>query len=91
MKQVTLAAMMMTIAAASAGAAGFGKPCTSEPKEKWLSMEATEKVVTQHGYTIAKSKLKGTCVEIYARDAQGKRVELFIDPATGNAVGGNAN
>lgn len=82
---VTAAALLGTTSIAMA--AGFGKPCTTEPKETWLSLEAIEKIVRDHGYEIAKSKLKGTCVEIYARDSQGTRVEFFIDPATGNPVG----
>ena len=31
--------------------------------------------------------MKDTCAEIYARDTDGKRIEFFIDPATGNPVG----
>jgi hypothetical protein len=40
-----------------------------------------------NGYEIAESKIKDGCVEVYARDKQGTRVEYFIDPATGNPVG----
>lgn len=73
--------------ATNAEAGGFGKPCTTEPKEKWMALEAIEKIVKDHGYEVAKSKLKNACAELYVRDAQGVRIELFIDPATGNPVG----
>lgn len=72
---------------AAAQAGSFGKPCTTVPQAQWLSLQEIEKIVTDHGYTIAKSKVKDTCVEIYARDNQGTRVELFIDPSTGTPVG----
>lgn len=87
MTKAIIAAALLLATASSAFAESYGKPCTAEPKEKWLSLEAIQKIVTDHGYTVAKGKMKGTCAEIYARDAQGTRVEFFIDPATGNPVG----
>lgn len=55
-----------------------------------MTIEAIEKLVKDHGYEVAKSKMKGTCAEVYARDTkQGTRIEFFIDPATGNPVGTN--
>lgn len=73
--------------AAAAQAGSYGAPCTTEPKDKWLSLAVIEKIVTDHGYQIAKSKIEESCVEIYARDKQGMRVEFFIDPTTGTPVG----
>jgi len=87
MNRLLIASALIVGLAANASATGFGKPCTTEPKEKWMPLEAIEKIVKDHGYEIAKSKMKNACAEIYARDKQGVRVELFIDPATGNPVG----
>lgn len=82
--------LTLTVAAlAVSGAAhaeSFGKPCTAQPREKWLPLEQIEKIVGDHGYKVAKSKIKGSCVEVYAHDPNGKRVELFLDPATGKPV-----
>jgi hypothetical protein len=89
MKSTIIAAGLLAILPATAQAESFGKPCTTEPKEKWLSIEAIEKIVKEHGFDVAKSKLKNGCAEVYVRDNQGQRVELFIDPATGNPVGSN--
>jgi hypothetical protein len=79
----------VTLAAISgdAMAESYGKPCTNVPKDKWMTLEAIEKIVKDHGYEVAKAKMKDTCAEIYARDTDGKRIEFFIDPATGNPVG----
>ncbi len=92
--RITIAAALLAgLSAASlsgtAQAGSFGKACTAEPREKWMSLEAIEKIVTDHGYKIAKSKIKESCIEVYARDKQGTRVEFFIDPTTGTPVGGD--
>lgn len=89
MKPVIIAVALFAGVATTAQAGSFGKPCTAEPQAKWMSLEAIEKIVSDHGYTIAKSKIKGSCVEVYARDKEGMRVEFFIDPATGTPVGGD--
>jgi hypothetical protein len=82
-----LAGLSAAALSGTAQAGSFGKACTTEPQEKWMSLEAIQKIVTDHGYEIAKSKIKDSCVEVYARDKQGTRVELFIDPTTGTPVG----
>jgi hypothetical protein len=38
------------------------------------------------GYSVQKAKLKATCGEIYALDRNGARVELFVDPTSGEIV-----
>lgn len=87
MKKMMIAAVVLAAFSGSAFAESFGKPCTTEPKEKWMTLDAIEKIVKDHGYEVAKAKMKDTCAEIYARDTDGKRIEFFIDPATGNPVG----
>ena len=39
------------------------------------------------GYQVQKAKLKAACGEIYALDRNGARVELFVDPTSGQIVG----
>lgn len=87
MKRTLIATALLAALSTSALAESAGKPCTAEPQSKWMTLEAIEKIVRDHGYQVAKSKMKGTCAEVYARDNTGKRVEFFIDPATGNPVG----
>ncbi len=87
MNRILIATTALLAFAATASAASFGKPCTSEPEAKWMTLDAIRKIIEDHGYTVAKAKMKGTCAEVYARDADGKRIEFFIDPATGNPVG----
>ncbi len=87
MKKLIIAAAAFAALSGTAFAESYGKPCTSEPQSKWMTLEDIEKIVRDHGYEVAKSKLKGSCAEVYARDTDGKRIEFFIDPATGNPVG----
>ena len=87
MKKVLITTALLLGLATNASAESFGKPCTTEPEAKWMTLEAIEKIVKDHGYEVAKSKMKGSCAEIYARDKDGTRVEYFIDPVTGNPVG----
>jgi hypothetical protein len=90
MKTFLITSAMLVGLASNAMAGSSGQPCTNEPKEKWMTIEAIEKLVKDHGYEVAKFKMKGTCAEVYARDKeQGTRIEFFIDPATGNPVGTN--
>ena len=87
MKRMIIATAVLAAISGSAMAESYGKPCTSEPKSKWMTLDAIEKMVKDHGYAVAKAKMKDACAEIYARDTDGKRIEFFIDPATGNPVG----
>ena len=84
MKNLFIASAIILGTSVSAQAGSYGKPCTTLPQDKWLSIEAIEKIVSDRGYKVAKSKIKGACAEVYARDSQGQRIELFLDPATGN-------
>lgn len=87
MKKAILASAMLLALGSNAFAEGYGKPCTAEPKEKWLTVEAIEKLVKEHGFEVRKTKIKNACAEAYVVDKQGKRQELFLDPATGNPAG----
>lgn len=62
------------------------KNCTDEPKEKWMSEEAFKKKVEAEGYTIRKFKQPGTCYEIYGKNKEGKKVEIYFNPVDGSIV-----
>ncbi|MFA5952642.1 MAG: PepSY domain-containing protein [Hyphomicrobium sp.] len=87
MTKTLIATAMLLSLTATAYAESFGQPCTTEPKAKWMPLEAITKIVEDHGYKVSKAKMKNSCAEVYARDDQGVRVEFFIDPSSGNPVG----
>ncbi len=72
----------------TAGHAGsLGRPCTAAPQGQWLSIDTLQSKVEAQGYKVQKAKLKNACGELYATDAKGARVELFVDPTSGDIVG----
>ena len=81
------AALAILTAANSAQAGSLGRPCTSAPQNQWLSLDALQSKVEALGYKVQKAKLKNACGEIYALDKNGSRVELFVDPTSGEIVG----
>jgi hypothetical protein len=83
---IFLTAVMLG-AAATAAAGSLGRPCTTAPQTKWLSLEVLQTKVEALGYKVQKAKLKNACGEIYALDKNGARVELFVDPTSGEIVG----
>lgn len=87
MKKLIITAALLSAISGSAMAESSAKPCTTQPQDKWMTLEAIEKIVKDHGYEVGKSKMKGSCAEVYAKDTDGKRIEFFIDPVTGNPLG----
>jgi hypothetical protein len=85
-RTIVAAAVLTAISSSLAFAGNPSGPCTNEPEDKWMPIEAIEAFVVKHGYTVLKSKIKNSCVELYATDAKGQKVEFFIDPATGFVV-----
>jgi len=83
---ISLTAVMLG-AAATAEAGSLGRPCTTAPQTEWLSLEVLQTKVEALGYKVQKAKLKNACGEIYALDKNGARVELFVDPTSGEIVG----
>lgn len=83
---ISLAGVMLG-AATAADAGGLGRPCTAAPQSQWLSLEALQTKVEALGYKVQKAKLKNACGEIYALDKNGARVELFVDPTSGEIAG----
>lgn len=61
--------------------------CTTEPKEKWQDQKAFEKNLVDQGYKIKKFKVtKKNCYEIYGKNKDGKKVEIYFNPVTGDKV-----
>ena len=83
---VTAATLLFLGAVSVAEAGSLDRPCTSAPEAQWLSLDALKAKVEAQGYTVQKAKLKGACGELYARDKTGARIELFVDPTSGDIV-----
>jgi hypothetical protein len=75
-----IAALVATLAAASA----FAGPTCTVPQEKWMKEADFKARIEAEGYQIKTFKVsKGKCYEIYGLDRDGRKVEIYFDPATG--------
>ena len=72
--------MLALAVAGPALAHGFDN-CTKEPKDKWKPQAEAEAAAKTAGYTATKSKIEGSCYKVYAKDKDGKKFELFYNPA----------
>lgn len=64
-----------------------GPDCTQEPKDKWQDQEAFKKQLVDKGYKIKVFKVtSGNCYEIYGWNKEGKKVEIYHNPVTGEVV-----
>lgn len=78
--------VLMTALMTTAGVALAGPKCDT-PKEQWMKEADFRAMVEKQGYRIKTFKVSsGQCYEIYGHDAQGKKVEIYFDPATGSVV-----
>jgi hypothetical protein len=79
------AAVLSVVSAAYAG--GLGRPCTAAPQTQWLPIEKLQAKLEALGYKVRNGSVKNACGEFYAFDKNGSRVELFVDPTSGDIVG----
>lgn len=86
-KTLILASAAVIAGTGIAAASSFERPCTTAPAKDYAPMHALVSMVETMGYKVTKTKLKNSCAEIYARDANGAKVELFIDPTSGEILG----
>ncbi len=71
-------------------AAYASPPCTKEPKAAWLSeTKMKEKIATMGYREIKVFKTSGSCYEIYAIDAKGRKAEVYFNPVDGSVVQSN--
>lgn len=82
----TLVPLVAVAAALAAPAAFAGPKCTEAPRDQWIPEKTMQERITKAGYTIDKFKVSGTCYEIYGKDKNGRRVEIYYDPTDGRVV-----
>ncbi|MEQ1713710.1 MAG: PepSY domain-containing protein [Hyphomicrobium sp.] len=75
----TVTAAIALAALAGAAHADGKRECTTEPQAKWKPAAEAEAAAKTAGYTVSKSKIEGTCYEVYAAK-DGKNFELFYNP-----------
>lgn len=80
----TLIASLLTLAALNASAT---TECTKEDKAKWQDQTKFQDKLKTEGYEIKVFKVtKGNCYEIYGKNKEGQKVEIYFNPITGEKV-----
>lgn len=77
-KTLTLLALLATIPAATARA---DDRCRV-PRADWQSRDDVARRVAENHWTLHRIQIDDGCYEIDATDAQGRRIEVTLDPAT---------
>lgn len=54
----------------------------AEPMANWQPREQVAKMAADNGWTVNRIKIDEGCYRLDARDATGKRVEVWVNPAT---------
>ena len=80
--------IVLALAVASLSTAALAGPqCTTEPAEKWLPEDAIKQKASAMGHSIAVfKKTDGNCYEIYGKNSEGKRIEIYFNPMNGDIV-----
>lgn len=78
----------LAVALVASMPAAAGPECTTEPESKWLSEQAMKERIAALGYADIKvfKRTKGNCYEIYGRNREGRRVEVYFNPIDGSVV-----
>ncbi|TNF21383.1 MAG: PepSY domain-containing protein [Rhodobacteraceae bacterium] len=69
------------VALLPAGAALADDDCTV-PRDQWQPREAVMQLAAQNGWTVTEFEIDDGCYEIEGRDADGREIEVKLDPAT---------
>ena len=78
--------MMLFAILAFSGSAFAGANCAKHPKNEWMSEADAKAKIEAQGYKISKFKVDGNCYEIYGRNKDGKKAEVYFDTKTLSVV-----
>ncbi len=53
--------------------------CPKYPKSEWMPEADARKKIEAMGYKIDKLKVDGNCYEIYGKNKEGKKAEVYFD------------
>ena len=82
MRILTLTAILLATAVPV-----LASPKCTAPKEQWRNVEELKTQLTSKGWTIKNVKVDEGCYEVYGKDENGKKVEIYFDPVSFEAVG----
>jgi hypothetical protein len=81
------AALALSVASLGAFASTYDGECTDRPKSEWMSTDRVKAHFDGRGFSVGKVKAAGSCYEVYAKDTDGNKIELFVNPVDATVVG----
>ena len=85
-KFILLAATTLSLAYASPSVASSDGVLCGNISGQPMSMEEIKSSITAKGYDVRRVKREDGCLEVYAIDKQGARVEIYLHPVSGKIV-----
>lgn len=83
---VPAAALALTLAIAAPTLASDDGARCGQTTGQWMSLDEARSKVAGMGYDVRKIKREDGCYEVYAIDANGARVEIYLHPVSGEIV-----
>lgn len=84
MTRFLISAALLCAAAVPAAATGL-HTCEAVARDAWISKDALTDKLVEAGWSVRFMKEDGGCWEVYGTDAEGRRVEGYFHPVTGEA------
>lgn len=78
--------LFAVLAATITTSAFAGAQCRAYPANERMDPAKFQAQLSAQGYQIKKFKVDNNCYEIYGKDKAGKKVEIYFDAKTGQAV-----
>ena len=60
--------------------------CVANPKSEWKTESDARAKFEKEGYKINVFKVSGNCYEIYGKDKNGQKAEVYFHPVDGSVV-----
>jgi hypothetical protein len=79
-------AVTTAIAVLAPAVAFAAEECPNVPRDQWMSDAAITERAKEQGYDVRSIKAEDGCLEVYAMDKDGKRVEVYFHPGTGDVL-----
>jgi hypothetical protein len=86
MRKLIIAVAVLNTAVGATAA--LAEPSCNVPKAEWQTEQLLRDKLSGQKWTIKKIKINNGCYEVYGTDDKGKRVEIYFNPKSLEAVPG---
>ena len=81
-----VALAMLGVAAIVTPALAADETCPDHPQSEWMSKDAITAKAKEQGYDVRGVRADDGCYQVKGYDKDGKRVQVYYDPATGEVL-----